>query len=150
MKLIIFVILVILVAGCGEIQSRLSKSCYADNPDMQKFLDELDKFEIKYTREKDMFCVASEGVNQDVLNELDRKFFGSDIPEERNIVWPPEMWVYANGEKIKVNEADRILKRLEKENIEVNFLRVSGEDVMVWSEKDHQCVNKILENKDCE
>lgn len=87
---------------------------------------------------------------QNVLNEIDRKIFGSDIPEERNIKWPPEMWVYANGEKFKVNEADRILKRLKKENIEVKFLRVSGEEVMVWSEKDHQCVSKILENNNCE
>lgn len=142
--------MVILVAGCEKTQPRWSKSCYADNPDIQKFLDELDKFEIKYTSEKDMFCVSSEGVDQNVLNEIDRKFFGSDIPEERNIKWPPEMWVYANEEKFKVNEADRILKRLKKENIEVKFLRVSGEEVMVWSEKDHQCVSKILENNNCE
>lgn len=149
MKFINAIFLVGALVGCGT-QSKWVESCYADNPDSDKFFEELSKLKIDSYRKNGMTCISSDVTDRGTLEDIVSRVFGAPPPEGRHLAWPPKMWTYMDGRKTEINEARRIKERLEKEKIQVQFIRSSGHEFMVWKEKDHDCVNKIIDNKICE
>lgn len=75
---------------------------------------------------------------------------GITIPEDYHVAWPIETWGFIDGKKIKVNSETRILRMLNEEKMEYEFVVYSGHKFLVWKDENDKCINKIINNQWCD
>ncbi len=71
---------------------------------------------------------------------------GVSIPKNYHIGWPVEAWGEVDGKRFKLDEENRILERLESEDIEFKITTYHGRKFLVWNENDDDSVQKIINN----
>ena len=98
-----------------------------------------------------LFLLAGCGGNSDAETPVstDGEIWMSDakgnrIPQGLHIGWPIPTIAIVNGKETELDQSDRILNMLEKENVEVTIVEYAGENVMYWSRENDECVQKII------
>ena len=71
---------------------------------------------------------------------------GNRVPKDRHIGWPIEAKGIVGDIEFPLDESGRITDRLKSNGVEIEFVKFYGNNYMVWSKKDDDCVKKIIDN----
>ena len=74
---------------------------------------------------------------------------GVTMPEKYHVSWPIEAWNVVGDKKYKLDQSEWMLEHLIAENIDYKIVTYRNMEYMTWSEKDDNCVQKIINYAPC-